>query len=40
MKIHDLTPEQREAWVKLAKDIWASGSDDVKKMISDVQKSQ
>ena len=40
MKIYDLTPEQRQVWIDLAKDVWASGSDDVKKLISEVQKSQ
>jgi len=40
MKIHDLTPEQREEWVGLAKDIWAAAPADVKAMITEVQKSQ
>jgi C4-dicarboxylate-binding protein DctP len=40
MKISDLTPEQREAWTALAKDVWSSGSEAMKKTIADVQKAQ
>ncbi len=40
MKISDLTPEQREAWTALAKEVWASGSDAMKKTIADIQKAQ
>jgi C4-dicarboxylate-binding protein DctP len=40
MKISDLTPEQRDAWVAIAKDVWASGSDTMKKTIADVQNAQ
>lgn len=40
MKLHDLSPEQKQEWVNIAKGIWAAAPDDVKKMIADVQKSQ
>lgn len=38
MKIVDLTPEQIAAWTTLAKEVWATQSDDIKAMVAKIQK--
>ncbi|WP_046866754.1 TRAP transporter substrate-binding protein [Microvirga massiliensis] len=39
MKILDLTTDQRQVWTDIAKNVWAASTDEVKKMITDVQQS-